>query len=192
MNQPPDAPTAPAWGGIVLVGGGAARMGGIDKASIEIHGQTLLERSLAALATLAEIVVVGPEVPTSRPVTFTREDPAGGGPAAGLLAGLEAFPRLPDLVLVLAVDMPRVTGATVQRLRAAVSDDGAVLVDGRRQHLCAAYRTGALLAAAPPLEGRHGLPMHRLVGGLQLAEVVALGDEARDVDSWQDLRELAE
>jgi len=128
-------------------------MGGIDKASIEIHGRTLLERSLAALATLVEIVVVGPEVPTSRPVTFTREDPAGGGPAAGLLAGLDAFPRLPDLVLVLAVDMPRVTGATVQRLRAAVGDDGAVLVDGRRQHLCAAYRTGALLVAAPPLEG---------------------------------------
>jgi molybdopterin-guanine dinucleotide biosynthesis protein A len=188
----PDVTDQPSWGGVVLSGGGAARMDGVDKASIEIDGQTLLEHVLVALGALPEIVVVGPEVPTSRPVTFTHEDPLGGGPAAGLLAGLEAFPRVPDLLLVLAVDMPRVTPATVQRLREAVADEGAVLVDGRRQHLCAAYRTRALLAAAPPPEDRHGLSMFGLVGGLRLVEVAAVGDEARDVDSWQDLRELAD
>ncbi len=178
----------------MLAGGGAARMGGIDKSGIEIGGRTLLEHTLTALLDLPEVVVVGPEVPTSRPVTFTREDPAGGGPAAGLLAGLLAFPRMPDLVLVLAVDMPRVTATTVERLRAAATGhpDGAVLVDGRRQHLCAAYRTEALLTAAPTTELRHGLPMHRLVGGLRLGEVAAYGEEARDVDTWRDLRDLSE
>jgi molybdopterin-guanine dinucleotide biosynthesis protein A len=176
----------------VLAGGAAARMGGIDKASIEIGGRTLLERALTVLEAVPEVVVVGTQVPTSRPVTFTREDPAGGGPAAGLLAGLAAFPRPPDLVLVLAVDMPRVTADTLRRLRDTVADDGAVLVDGRRQHLCAAYRTASVLAAAPPLEERTGLPMHRLVGHLRLVEVRAVGEEARDVDSWQDLRELAD
>jgi molybdopterin-guanine dinucleotide biosynthesis protein A len=187
-----DVTDQPSWGGVVLAGGGAARMDGVDKASIEIAGRTLLEHALAALDAVPDVVVVGEEVPTSRPVTFTREDPAGGGPAAALLAGLDAFPRTPDLVLVLAVDMPRVTRGTVQRLRAAVREDGAVLVDGRRQHLCAAYGTGALIAAAPALENRHGLPMHRLVGGLRLVEVAAVGDEARDVDSWRDLSELAD
>ncbi|MEP6817854.1 MAG: hypothetical protein ABI873_20135 [Marmoricola sp.] len=73
-------------------------------------------------------------------------------------------------MLVLAVDMPRVSEATVERLRAAALGDGAVLVDGRRQHLCAAYRTRALLNAAPRPEDEHGLPMHRLVGDLQLVE----------------------
>jgi hypothetical protein len=34
--------------------------------------------------------------------------------------------------------------------------------------------------------------MHRLVGDLRLVEVAATGDEGRDVDSWRDLRELAE
>lgn len=80
-------PDGPSWGGIVLSGGGAARMDGVDKASIEIDGETLLEHVLSALRALPEVVVVGPEVSTSRPVTFTREEPAGGGPAAGLLAG---------------------------------------------------------------------------------------------------------
>ena len=33
--------------------------------------------------------------------------------------------------------------------------------------------------------------MHRLVGGLWLVEVPAVGDEARDVDTWEDLRDLS-
>lgn len=185
-----------SWGAVVLAGGGAARMGGTDKAAIEIGGRTLLEHVLGALEAVPEVVVVGDEVPTTRPVTFTREDPAGGGPAAGLLAGLEAFARVPDLVLVLAVDMPRVTAQTIRRLREAAegdtAGDGSVLVDRRRQHLCAAYRTEALLAAAPAPEERSGLAVHRLVDRLRLVEVAALGDEARDVDSWQDLAELAD
>lgn len=185
-------------GGIVLTGGGAARFGGADKASIELGGTTLLERSLQALAEVAEIVVVGDSVVTSRPVTFLREDPPGGGPAAGLLAGLAGFPRMPRLVVVLAVDMPLVTLATVRRLVLAAdrdekldgNRDGALLVDdtGRQQLLCAAYRSEALVAAAP--EDRHGLPVRRLVGDLRLARVTAVDGEDRDVDTWEDLRAL--
>ena len=185
-------------GAVVLAGGTAARMGGVDKASIEIGGVTLLERTLAATMTALEVVVVGEQVPTSRPVTWTREDPAGGGPAAGLLAGLDRFLVTPDLVVVLAVDMPRLNAGTVARLTWAVEADpavdGAVLVDpgGRRQPLAAVYRAAALTAARPPdVEHEHGLPMHRLVGGLRLVEVPAVGDEARDVDTWEDLRDLS-
>jgi molybdopterin-guanine dinucleotide biosynthesis protein A len=182
-------------GGVVLSGGGAVRFGGLDKASIEVAGSTLLEHALGALSEVADVVVVGGEVPTSRPVTFRREDPPGGGPAAGLLAGLTGFPRLPDRVVVLAVDMPLVTAATVGRLTGAVGDggeDGALLCDGagRRQYLCAVYRTAALLAAAPPGPEQHGLSMRRLVGSLRLAEVPALDDEAQDVDTGEDLLEV--
>ncbi len=186
-------------GGVVLTGGGAARFGGADKASIELDGETLLERSLRALAEVPEVVVVGDQVVTSRPVTFLREDPPGGGPAAGLLAGLAGFPRPPRLLVVLAVDMPLVTAATVRRLTLAVGTDkevdgvdGALLVDegGRQQYLCAAYRTSALLAAAPEAGDQHGLAVRRLVGGLRLVEVPAVDDEARDVDTWDDLRDL--
>lgn len=186
-------------GAVVLTGGTAARLGGADKAAIEIGGVTLLERALAATQTAVEVVVVGEQVPTSRPVTWTREDPPGGGPAAGLLAALDWFARPPDLVAVLAVDMPWVTPGTfarlTERLAAAPAYDAAVLVDGdgRTQPLCAVYRFSALRRAAPAdLETRHGLPVRRLLAPLTLLEVEAVGDEAHDIDTWEDLRAARE
>jgi len=186
-------------GAVVLAGGTAVRMGGVDKASIEIGDVTLLERALAAVMSAVEVVVVGHQVPTTRPVTWTLEDPAGGGPAAGMLAGLDRFLRAPDLVAVLAVDMPRVNAGTVARLTWAVEADadvdGAVLVDagGRQQTLAAVYRTASLEAARPADRSQeHGLPVRRLVGGLRLAEVPVVGEEALDVDRWEDLRHLTQ
>lgn len=176
----------------MLTGGTAVRLEGVDKASIEVGGRTLLERALEALSELPEVVVVGDQVPTSRPVRFVREDPPGGGPAAGLLAGLAGFPRSPRLVVVVAVDMPMVTTATVRRLMLSCAEDGALLVDedGRRQFLCAVYRTGALLAAAPPTAEQHGLPVRRLVAGLRLTHVPALAGEASDIDTREDLLDV--
>jgi molybdopterin-guanine dinucleotide biosynthesis protein A len=182
------------FGAVVLTGGGAVRLDGADKASIELGGLTLLEHALGALVDINEVVVVGGPVPTTRPVTFTREDPAGGGPAAGLLAGLRAFARRPDVLVVLAVDMPLVTSSTVRRLTEAVEHDGAILIDDSRrvQYLCAAYRTDALDAVRPSYEGEHGLSMRDLVGGLRLDQVAAFGPETRDLDTWTDLRDLRE
>jgi len=184
-------------GAVILTGGTAARMDGIDKASIEVGGVTLLERALAATMQAVEVVVVGQEVPTSRPVTWAREDPPLGGPAAGILAGIDHFMRVPDVVCVLAVDMPKVNAGTVARLTWAVEDDpgvdGAVLVDagGRRQTLAAVYRTASLQSSRPAdREQEHGLPVRRLLGLLRLAEVPAVGEEAFDIDSWKDLRRL--
>ncbi len=184
-------------GAVVLTGGSGSRMGGVDKASIELDGVTLLERALAATMTAVEVVVVGDQVPTSRPVTWTREDPKGGGPAAGLLAGLDRFLRPPDLVAVLAVDMPRVSPGTFARLVEALGPtyDGALLLDetGKRQQLCAVYRFGALQRVRPhDVEQEHGLPVHRLLSALALVEVPAAGGEADDVDTWLDLRTLRE
>lgn len=184
-------------GAVILTGGTAARMDGADKASVEVDGVTLLERALHATMAALDVVVVGEQVPTSRPVTFTLEDPLHGGPAAGLLAGLDRLRPGLDLVLALAVDMPRVEAGTVARLTWAVEGDpeadAACLVDpeGRRQPLAAVYRVDALRAARPKsAEDEHGLAMHRLVGGLRVVEVPVVGDEARDVDTWEDLRTL--
>src|SRR5688500_4740903 len=126
-----------AFCGVVLAGGTAARMGGVDKASVELDGRSLLEYAVDAFVDADEVVVVGPAtVRTARPVTFVVEDPPRGGPVAGLLTGVDALLRRPRLVGVLAVDMPRVTSTTMRRLReAAAGRDGAFLVDddGRRQ-----------------------------------------------------------
>ena len=170
------------------------RLQGADKASIEISGQTLLEHSLAALDELAETVVVGEWLPTSRPVNFTREDPVGGGPAAGLLAGVDGFVSQPQIVVTLAVDMPFVTRATVFRLLASLLAspglDGVLL--GERQYLCAAYRTQSLLAAAHEVASLNGCSMRALVADLHLGTIAAQGHEARDVDTMADLQKLRE
>jgi len=185
--------TAGGFCGVVLAGGTAARMGGVDKASVELHGRTLLELAVDALLDADEVVVVAPDsVPTSRPVTFVCEDPPRGGPVAGLLTGVDALLRRARLIGVLAVDMPRVTPATMRRLRvAAEGHDGAFLVDadGRRQ-LAGVLDADRLAAVRPDLEGQHGMALHRLLAPLSLAEVRADGDEAIDIDSWTDLRDL--
>lgn len=197
--MPDQAPTSspPRLGAVVLTGGTAARMDGADKGSIEIGGVTLLERALAATAAAVEVVVVGAEVPTGRPVTFTREEPPGGGPAAGLLAGLDRLTQRSELVCVLAVDMPKVDTGTVARLAEAVTADptadGAWLVDaeGRAQPLAAVYRSASLSGARPATrQDEHGLPVRRLLAGLRMVPVAPVGDEARDVDMWADLRDL--
>lgn len=173
---------------MILAGGTAVRLDGADKASLEHQGRTLLEHALAAVADAAEVVVVGEEVPTSRPVTFRREDPPFGGPAAGLLAGRSGLVR-PGDTAVLAVDMPHVTGATFARLWAAAADrDGAVLVgaDGRRRLVLALSATAF---ERTPTDA-HNLSIHAFTRELDLAEVPAEGEEDRGVDTWADLRDL--
>ncbi len=178
---------------VVLSGGTGARLGGADKAALEVGGRTLLERALAAVAGAAEVVVVGPPVgiaPTAASVRFVVEDPPGGGPAAGLLAGVGALAPGTGLVVVLAVDMPYVGPATVARLLDALAGertdavDGAFLVDeGGRRQLAGVLRPDRLQAPDDP----HGLPMHRLLDGLALVSVPAVGREGVDVDTWTDL-----
>lgn len=206
-------PTERRTAAVVLSGGTAVRLDGADKASVEVDGRPLLELALDATAGCDETVVVGDARPTGRPVTFAREEPPGGGPAAALLAGLDALPGGADVVVVLAVDMPRVTAGTVARLVEALDGpddrpgdgagdeaadeaaDGAVLVDddGRRQPLCGAYRASSLRAAQPEArDDRHGLPVRRLLSAMRLHEVPAREDEARDVDTWADLAELCD
>ena len=188
---------AAGFSGVLLAGGTAARMDGIDKASIELGGRTLLEICLDAFLDADEVVVVGPRtVPTTRPVTFTREDPPLGGPVAGLLTGVDMLLRPPRLIGVLAVDMPRVSARTFRRLREATEGhdgphDGAFLHDptGRRQ-LCGVLAADALTRVRPDLEGQHGMSLRSLLSDLDLAEVGALGEEARDIDTWADLRDL--
>jgi CTP:molybdopterin cytidylyltransferase MocA len=49
-----------------------------------------------------------------------------------------------------------------------------------------------LEAVRPDHEGQHDHPLHRLLARLDLAEVAPSGREHRDIDTWADLRDLAE
>jgi molybdopterin-guanine dinucleotide biosynthesis protein A len=180
------------YAAVILAGGTAVRMDGVDKAGVEYAGRTLLEHALAAVCGAVEVVVVGDPVPTSMPATFVREDPPQGGPAAGLLAGRDALLAEPAYLAVLAVDMPRVTADTFQRLLdAAEGRDGAFLSDASGRRALAGVLDLAALDRVRPGEAS-GLPLQRLLAPLDLAAVPGRPGEARDVDTWADLRELRE
>lgn len=172
--------------GVVLAGGAARRLGGVDKPMLEVGGVALLHRAVAALGDADPVVVVGPHRPGVPGVRWTREDPPGSGPVAALAAGLSLIGA--GLVAVLAADLAAVTPSTVARLRAAVgSADGATLVDadGRRQWLVGVWRTVAVRSALPGDPA--GASVRRTLGGLSIVDVPAEPGEAADVDTPADL-----
>lgn len=174
---------------IVLAGGTARRLGGIDKPALEIGGRTLLDRALDAVADAARIVAVGPPRLTARDVTWCREEPVGGGPVAAIGAGLAQTSA--PVVLVLAADLPWIAPA-VPLLRAALPANGvALLVDpsGRVNHLAAAWRRDSLVAALAAVGDPHGAAVRSLVASGPQVLVPDIGGWGRDCDTWDDLAE---
>ena len=183
---------------IVLAGGRSSRMGAA-KSRLVFEGRSLVEVAVAAARSARTVVVVGPEGVAPEGALTARETPALGGPAAALVAGVD---RLGDTaaswVLVLACDLPRAGDAVEVLVTAALRNtestcDAVVAVDdsGRRQPLLALYRTDALVRAAASAHdggGLDGLPLRRLVGGLNTVEVAVDGALCADVDTPEQAR----
>ncbi|MFE3016873.1 DUF6457 domain-containing protein [Streptomyces sp. NPDC059256] len=88
-----DTTSTDAFDAIVLAGGRAQRLGGVDKPGLSVGGRTLLDRVLAACRGARRTVVVGGRRGTERPVVWAQENPPGGGPVAALDAGLRQLAR---------------------------------------------------------------------------------------------------
>lgn len=157
---------------VIVLAGGESRRFGSDKLVARLDGRTLLDHALDGIPADAPIAVVGPERPLSRVVTHLREDPPGGGPAAGLIAGLRwALDLGATVIATLPGDAPA-GGRAAVRLADALADPGtnalvvvAVDADEREQVLQLAMRTGvaeALLELAGPAAG-HGASVRRLL-----------------------------
>ncbi|MEU7007647.1 DUF6457 domain-containing protein [Streptomyces sp. NPDC046332] len=180
---------------IVLAGGGAKRLGGVDKPGVRVGGRALLDRVLAGCRQARRTVVVGGRRATVRPVVWAREDPPGGGPLAALDAGLREVRA--DVVLVLSADLPFLgedTGTLLlDALTAEPDADAALLVDadGRDQPLVAAYRADALRREVALLTTAHGtlsgLPLRLLTQGLRIVRVAAGPLASFDCDTWEDI-----
>jgi molybdopterin-guanine dinucleotide biosynthesis protein A len=195
---------------LILAGGEARRLGGVDKPMVEVGGWTLLDRVIEAVhdaglceagfadvASASAITVVGPVRPTRRAVHWVREDPPGGGPVAAITAGLSVC-RGP-YVGVFAGDLPFLSAETVHSLWTTLAEseparhDGAVAVDadGREQWLVAIYRRDALLAsiADQGTDDLRGLALRRLVAKLRLLRITPAGQSVLDCDTWEDVAE---
>lgn len=129
------------WCGVVLAGGQSSRMGK-DKALIERDGRTLISNAVELLRSQAEeLLIIGDPVKYARigPLVIA-DDTAGQGPLGGVVTALRYAWN--DRLIVLACDMPNVTGALVEHLKSALAttDDAVVpQCDGRLEPLSAVY-----------------------------------------------------
>jgi molybdopterin-guanine dinucleotide biosynthesis protein A len=179
---------------IVLAGGQATRLGGADKPALALGDRSLLERVLAAVDDADRVIVVGPTRPLTsvrRTVQWCREEPAGGGPVAGLAAGLRHVTA--DVVVTLAADLPSIAPAVPPLLAAlaAGTADWAALVDdgGRVNYLAAAWRRAALQRAMAGLGELSGASMRALTSAVPLAPVPDTQGWGLDCDTWGDVDE---
>lgn len=145
---------------VVLAGGRGTRLGGASKADLDVGGR-LLDRVIDALrpyVTGATVVVAPQKVAVPVGVKRTMEDPPGGGPLAGIGAGLEELgpEGAGDLVIVCAVDTPGLAGMLARLVPAALASleaggDGALIYGGAPepfdQYLQAVYGLRALRGA---------------------------------------------
>lgn len=178
---------------VVLAGGGARRFGG-DKLAAEVDGRPLLEHALDGLPDEAVVALVGPQRPVSRAVTTLAEDPPGGGPAAGLVAGLTwALGLDATAIVTLPGDAPAGGRAAVQLL-AELDRAGADVVvgvdqTGRDQVLQLALRpvvARRLVELAGPDRGRDQ-SVRRLVAQLDPTRLVLPAELSRDIDTVDQL-----
>lgn len=176
---------------VVLAGGRSARLGGRDKVLVEMDGQTLLAIAVQAVAAARAVVVVGPErdVPLPRAVAWAREEPAFGGPVAGLAAGLAALPDDGDDVLLLAADLPHAGRLADALLASRPAQDARVVVDadGRAQWTASLVRRDALVSALHRLGDVDGASLRRLFSDLEWEEVAVPAAATWDVDTPDDL-----
>ncbi len=207
MHHRPGPPVAPGVAVIVLTGGGSTRMGS-HKPALVVGGRSIVERVLAASRPHPTVVVGRPDAVPSG-VTVASEDPPGGGPVAGLAAGLSHLlgttgttgSGAPDVVIVLAGDLPCLTAGHLDRLVAALAppaDDPSALsavavtrdAGGRRNWLCAAWRTASLADRLEVLAPVAGRSMRSLTEALVVVDVDDPEGLAADVDTPADLAQV--
>jgi molybdopterin-guanine dinucleotide biosynthesis protein A len=119
--------TVPKTLGLILAGGLARRMGGGDKALIDIGGRTILARVLDVMAPQCDGIVLNANGDASRFAAFglavvPDEIPDFAGPLAGILAGLDwAAIHRPDIAWIASVpgDCPFLPSDLVAKLHAA-------------------------------------------------------------------------
>jgi molybdopterin-guanine dinucleotide biosynthesis protein A len=130
--------------GAILVGGAGRRLGGAVKPSLRIGGETIVERQMRAFheAGVTHVSVVGRWAAVDR-TSATVHHIADAVPDCGALGGLyTALLASPgDAVIVVAGDMPFITGGWLRELANLDAHDAKVPRVGRTWHpLCGAYR----------------------------------------------------
>lgn len=180
---------------LILAGGRGSRMGGIDKASIQLHGQSLISWVISAAreAGAERVTVVGPESAGHLADLIVREEPAFAGPLAGIAAGIGQIKT--KWVLVLACDLQRPQVLVQSLMRAAERteiQDGIILIDeeSREQWLAGFYRCEALSSACERLgQNVINAPVRKVLKELDLCRVPIATEDSLDIDTPEALEQ---
>jgi molybdenum cofactor guanylyltransferase len=148
--------------GIILAGGKSRRMGGRNKAFLELNGRPLIEIVVERVQSVcAEVLIVAGDTSpyTSLGVPLVEDRFRGVGVLGGLHAGLEAASH--ELALVVGCDMPFLNPDFLRAFAGwAENHDVAVLRQGEQvEPLHAAYRRTCL----PAIEAAIGAGERRII-----------------------------
>ncbi|AHF02865.1 molybdopterin-guanine dinucleotide biosynthesis protein A [Marichromatium purpuratum 984] len=124
--------------GVILAGGRARRMDGMDKGLVAVAGRPLIEWVLAALRPQVDNILISANRNLARYSDYgypVIRDPLPDypGPLAGILGALRAAPT--GWILTLPCDDPTPPRDLLARLRAALNEQGGVIAcahDGER------------------------------------------------------------
>ncbi len=126
--------------GVILAGGAGRRMGGADKALLQLAGQSLLGHAIARLEPQVEQLAISANGDAARFAGFglpVLSDATPLGPLAGVLAALHwAAPLGATAVVTAAVDSPYFPGDLAPRLclAAETSPEGLALAHAAKDH----------------------------------------------------------
>jgi molybdopterin-guanine dinucleotide biosynthesis protein A len=144
--------------GAILAGGPAARFGGAPKGLTAVGGRRMIDRVAAALASASdEIIVVSRLADAATWLPNARVVADAGDERASLVGVHAALGASADGALVVAWDMPFVSGALLAALRATGERSGrAVVPQSARgiEPLCAYYPAAAATIAEGQLAAR--------------------------------------
>jgi molybdenum cofactor guanylyltransferase len=158
MDRSPGASASTEIAAFILAGGKSTRMGA-EKAFVALDGRTLLARALDLARSLSnDVRIVGDSAKFAPFAPVVNDVFQGCGPLAGIHAALRGSRA--DMNLILAVDLPFVSGALLQFLIAQATDSAGAVVTvaraGRRlQPLCAVYRREFADSAEEALKQGH-------------------------------------
>jgi molybdenum cofactor guanylyltransferase len=126
--------------GVILAGGRARRMGGIDKGLILLNGRPMVEYVIAAMRTEVNKLVINANRHLDQYAAFgcpVIPDIMNGylGPLAGIASGMRAAST--PYIVTAPCDSPLIAGNLIQRLYETLVREGAdisVAHDGERMH----------------------------------------------------------
>lgn len=167
---------------VLLAGGKSIRMGR-DKAFLDIGGTPLWRRQIGILRALApvEIFISGPPRPEWSGFPVVADATPDAGPLAGVVAGLRRCAG--SHLVVLAVDLPRMTPEFLRSLAALCTERTGVVPRAEKFHepLAAVYPKACLAIAEECLaSGDHSLQnfVARSIAAGLLRERVLTQDDA--------------